>query len=474
MSNQKRIFSTVIWSGVEKFANSGIQLILNLILANLIIPEEFGLVAMLSILISIGQTFIDSGFSQSLIHKQNRSREDYSTVFFFNIAISLLFYAFVFLLAPFISVFYKNPVFTKLTRIVGLNLIISSFSIVQRAILIIRTDFRTQSIISLISTITGGVFGIILAYRGYGVWAMVCQSLLFHSISVFLLWLFVKWRPSFLFSISSFKELFSYGSKLLGSRLLNTICQNIHTMLIGRFFSQSKVAYFNNANLISLYSAGYLNEIITRAMFPFLCEVQDEREKIRSLFVKQIRFSCFVIFPIMASIIVLARPFVLVVLNENWIGSITLIQILAFAYMWYPLMSINQMFNVIGRTDLNLKCEVFKKIFFVIVVLITVFMNVEAMCWGIVFYNFIEIIITMFILNKVFPIKIKELLMNILPSLVITIVMALIVSLFCTFIDSDFLQLILGCVLAILIYFLINLIIHSEDLFLLLKLIKIK
>ena len=226
-----RIKNSVIWRAIDKVAYSGMQLIINLVLARLIIPEEYALIAMISIFIAIGQTFIDSGFSQSLIHKQNRSKEDFSTVFFFNIGVSSFFYLFIYFISPLIAAFYNNEIFIPLTRLVALNLIISSFSIVQRAVLTIKTDFKTQAIISLIAISTSGFVGIWLAYKGYGVWAMVTQTLLNQFLVALLLWVVVRWKPILAFSTSSFNELYSYGSKLLASRLINTICQNIHSLL---------------------------------------------------------------------------------------------------------------------------------------------------------------------------------------------------------------------------------------------------
>lgn len=199
-----RIRNSVVWSAIDKVASSGIQLVLNLILARLILPEEFALVAMISIFIAIGQTFIDSGFSQSLIHKQDRKPIDYSTVFLFNIGVSTVFYLIIFLISPLIAAFYNNEIFIPLTRIVALNLIISSFSIVQRAELTIRTDFKTQALVSIISIVCSGIVGIYMAYNGYGVWSMVTQTLLYQFLVALLLWILVRWMPALSFSKQSF------------------------------------------------------------------------------------------------------------------------------------------------------------------------------------------------------------------------------------------------------------------------------
>lgn len=469
-----RIKSSVIWSAIDKVAYSGMQMIINLVLARLIIPEEYALVAMISIFIAIGQTFIDSGFSQSLIHKQDRTDIDYSTVFYFNIGISAIVYIIIYFISPLIAVFYGNEIFISLTRLVALVLIVSSFSIIQRAVLTIKTDFKTQAIISIVSIICSGTVGILMAYKGYGVWSMVTQTLLNQLLVALLLWIVVKWRPVFAFSTASFKELFSYGSKLLVSRLINTLCQNLHSLLIGKFYSRQDVAYFSNANQLSLYSAGYLNEIIQRALFPIQCEIQDDLDKTHMFFIKMMRLSSYIIFPIMVTMIVLARPFVLTVLTEKWEGMILLMQIIAFAYMWYPIMSSNQMFNVVGRTDLYLRTEIIKKIFFILIVAITLKIGVTAMCIGIVVYNFIEMFVTLIILKKVLPISFGEIITNILPSILYSLGMAGITFLTISLFNTKLVKLLVGGLVAVCTYIALSIIFKSQDFADINKIVKIK
>lgn len=474
MRDLSRIRNAVVWSAIDKVAASGIQLILNLALARLIVPEEYALIAMISIFIAIGQTFIDSGFSQSLIHKQNRTSVDMSTVFYFNIVVASFFYFLIYAIAPFVARFYCNELFIPLTRIVGLNLIVSSVVIVQRALLIIKTDFKTQATISLISIIISGIIGIFLAYRGYGVWAMVVQTLLNQLLAALLLWIIVRWHPEFIFSKSSFKELFSYGSKLLLSRIINTICQNIHTIIIGKKYSPSSVAYFNNSNQISLYSACYLNEIVQRALFPIQCERQGDIQGSKELFFKMLRLSSFIIFPLMMGLIVLSESFVMTILTDKWIGMVKLMQIIAFAYMWYPLMSSNQMFNVLGRTDLYLRTEIIKKIFFVAIVVVTQFWGVVAMCWGIALYNVIEIVVTVIILKKIFPITFIEIIENMTPSIFLSFCMAIIVYIINMLIDSFSAKLLLGGIIGIASYLGLAILFKSKDLKDIIRIIKVK
>jgi len=280
--------------------------------------------------------------------------------------------------------------------------------------------------------------------------------------------------PALTFSKQSFKELFNYGSKLLVSRLINTVCQNIHSLLIGKYYPRQEVAYFTNANQISLYSAGYLNEIIQRALFPIQCEMQDDMTQTKQFFYKMMRLSSYIIFPIMVTVIVLAKPFVISVLTDRWQDMILYMQIIAFAYMWYPIMSSNQMFNVLGRTDLYLKTEIIKKIFFVLIVFVTLPLGVVAMCVGIVVYNFIEMLVTIVLLKRIMPVSFKEIMMSIVPSLCLSLGMASITYLAIMVFDSMLAKLIIGASIAVISYIALSYIFKSKDLLDIVKIIKIK
>lgn len=472
MNNIFRIKNGVIWSGIEKIAYSGGQLGINLIIARLILPEEYALIAMIAIFIAIGYTFIDSGFNQALIHKQDRSEVDLSTVFYFNIGVAIILYLIIYISSPLIAEFYNNKIFIPLTRAVSLNLIISSFANVQRAILVIRVDFKTQAIISVISVIISGFISIWMAFHGFGVWAMVAQTLIVHGVASVLLWIMVKWRPKLIFSIKSFKHFFSYGSRLLLSKIINSICQNIYTVAIGKIYSANQVAYFNNANQLSLYSACYINDIISRALFPILCEKQSEPQKLLSFYYRVLSISAYVIFPIMFGLIVLAKPFTLVVLGEKWLGMVPYMRIIAFAYMWYPVMSSNQLFTVIGRTDIYLKCEIIKKIIFVALLLSTIFINVTVVCWGIVVYNLSETIVTLLMLKPYVKITYKGVLFNVIPSLLLAIGMSLTIILITSIFSSEKIQLIFGVVIGVISYFLYSKITKSKNLSDIIKIIK--
>ena len=393
-SLKTKAVKSVMWSSIERFSVQGIQFILSIVIARLVTPSEYGLIAMLSIFLAIAQTFIDSGFSNALIQKQGRTETDNSTVFYFNIAVSIIVYGMLYGAAPFIADFYKEPLLTTVTRWIGLNIIISAFSIVQRAILIIKLDFKTQAKASLIAVILSGGVGIAFAYYGYGVWALVIQAIASNFINTFLLWIFAKWTPAFRYSWQSFRTLFAFGSKLLLSGLLHTIYMNLYSLVIGKKFSAVEVGYFNRASTLAQFPSINITNVLTRAIYPIQCQLQDQQDKLKNSFIQFIRLSVFLIFPLMIGVCVLSKPLVLLFLTEKWLPAAELLQILCIAYMWYPVMSINNnMLNVRGRSDYFLKAEIIKKVIAIGILVATLPWGVKILCWGLVLYSFCDMAI---------------------------------------------------------------------------------
>lgn len=443
----------VVWSAIERFSVQGIQFVLSIVLARLVAPSEYGLIAMLGIFLAIAQTFIDSGFSNALIQKKDRTEVDYSTVFYFNVVISLFIYLLLWLSAPYIALFYKEPLLEIITKWVGLNIVVSALSIVQRAKLTVRLDFKTQAKASLASVIVSGIIGIVLAYQGYGVWALIVQSLLNNLLDTSLLWCFARWMPAWCFSYRSFKTLFAFGSKLLLSGLLHTIYLNLYTLVIGRKYSATDVGYYNRAYSIAQYPSVNIVMIISRAIYPLQCDMQDDDARLSHSFTQYLRMSCYIIFPLMVGLAVLAKPLVLVLLTEKWIAMSELLSILCIAYMWYPVMVLNnQMLNVKGRSDYFLKAEVIKKVVAIIVLLATMPFGVRVLCWGILLYNILDCIIIIYYAKKVIRTSYWLQFKSILPLLVLTIGMGIAVILVSLLLNTAFMKLTCGVLAGIVTF----------------------
>ncbi|WP_303066796.1 lipopolysaccharide biosynthesis protein [Alistipes indistinctus] len=474
-SLKTKAVKSVMWSSIERFSVQGIQFILSIVIARLVTPSEYGLIAMLSIFLAIAQTFIDSGFSNALIQKQGRTETDNSTVFYFNIAVSIIVYGMLYGAAPFIADFYKEPLLTTVTRWIGLNIIISAFSIVQRAILIIKLDFKTQAKASLIAVILSGGVGIAFAYYGYGVWALVIQAIASNFINTFLLWIFAKWTPAFRYSWQSFRTLFAFGSKLLLSGLLHTIYVNLYNLVIGRKFSAMDLGYYNRASTFAQFPSINITSILTRAIYPIQCQLQDDDERLNATFIQYIRISSFVIFPLMTGLCVLSEPFIRLFLSDKWLESVPLLQILCIAYVWFPIMAINNnILNVKGRSDYFLKAEIVKKMVAVGILIATIPWGLKILCWGLVLYSFCDMAVIIHYAKKVISTSYIKQIKNIFPILLLSVIMGTGMYLTISLVRQPFLQLLLGGVVGILLYCVIAITMKFEEFNLLYKYIRHK
>jgi O-antigen/teichoic acid export membrane protein len=461
------------WSAIERFSVQGIQFVLSIIIARLITPSDYGLIAMLNIFISLGQVFIDSGFSSALIQKKDRTDVDFSTVFYFNIVVSVLVYIVLFISAPVISSFYNVPELEIITKWISLGVIVSAFSIVQRAELTIKLDFRTQAKASLISVLISGVIGICFAYYGFGAWALVIQNLSSNLLNTLLLWFFSSWKPKLVYSWGAFNVLFTFGSKLLFSALLHTLYINLYSLVIGKKYSTTDVGYYNRAYSIAQFPSINIVGIISRVMYPIQCELQDEEEKLNLSFINYLRISCFTIFPMMVIVAVLSKPLVLFFLTEKWISVAELLSILCFAYMWYPVMVINnQILNVKGRSDYFLKTEVIKKVVAVIILLITMPLGIHILCWGVLLYNLLDILIIVFFAKKVIRTSYVEQLKNILPFFILSLIMGVAVYISVLIFTAPLYQLLLGLLVGLLSYSLLGCLFHLKEFLMIFNFIK--
>jgi O-antigen/teichoic acid export membrane protein len=437
--------NSVMWSAVERFSVQGIQFVLSIIIARLIAPSEFGLIAMLSIFLAIAQSFIDSGFSNALIQKKDRTEIDYSTVFYFNTVISVFVYLLLFFSSPYIADFYREPQLETITKWVGLGLILSGLSIVQRAKLAIDLNFKVQAQASLIAVIISGIVGIVLAYRGFGVWALVFQALLNNGLNTLLLWFFACWRPSWIFSWESFHTLFSFGSKLLIGGVLHTVYTNLYSLVIGRWYSAANVGYYNRAYTMAVFPSVNVVGVISRAMYPILCQLQDNEEQLKASFIKCLRYSCALVFPLMIGVAVLSVPLIRVLLTDKWLPASELLFILCLAYMWDPLMYFNWLIlSARGRTDLSLKSEVIKKIVSIIILLLSIPWGIRIMCYGVLLYSICDMIIISFFVRKVLSISFYGVARELLPLLGVSLVMGGSMYVAISFFSSSWIKLLVG------------------------------
>ncbi len=442
-----------MWSSIDRFTTQGIQFVFSILIARLLSPSDYGVVAMLGIFLAVSQTFVDSGFGVALIRKIDRTDTDFSTVFYFNIAVGLFFYAVLWLASPYIAAFYDIPLLEDVTKVVALTLVFSSFSGVQSAKLTIAIDFKTGAKISVTVTLLSGAVGLWIAYRGYGVWALVVQSVSGSLMRTALLWLFVRWMPKLVFSWRSFREMFSFGSKLLTSRLLDTVYNNVYTLVIGRCFSSATLGVYSRADSLAQYPSFNLTSVLQGVTFPVLCSIQNEPERLADIYKRFLRLSAFVVFPLMVGLAAVADPLIRLLLTDRWEGAIYLLQIVCFSMMWYPIHAINlNLLQVKGRSDFFLKLEVIKKIQGVIVLCATIPLGIVAMCYGRIFGSLLSLVWNTYYTRKLIGYGYWAQMRDLLHILVHALVMGVIVWGVVQWTGQLWLQLVAGIVAGAIYY----------------------
>lgn len=380
------------WSAIERLATQAIQLVIMLVLARMLGPHAFGLIGMLAVFIAVCQVFVDSGFSSALIRKTDRTEFDFSTAFYFNIAVSLVCYAALFISAPYIADFYQQPTLIDLTRVLGITVFVNSLSLVQRAKLTIEMDFKTQAKASLVSVGISSCVAILLATNGYGVWALVAQTLSMAMCNAIILNVIHPWLPRQSFSMESFKNLFGFGSKLLLSGLLDTVFKNIYQIVIGKQFSAVEVGQFTQANQLSSMPAMTMTTIIQRVTYPMMSQLQHSDHKLEAAYLLTLRLSAVVIFPLMFGLAVIAQPLINVVLGDSWQKAAALVSILSVGFLLYPIHAINlNLLQVKGRSDLFLKLEIIKKLITTIILVITIPLGIKAICIGMIIQSYLSL-----------------------------------------------------------------------------------
>lgn len=452
-SLKSKTIKGVVWSSIERFSTQGVQFLIMIVMARLLTPKDYGLIGMLAIFLAVAQSLIDSGFSQALIRKQNRTDVDNSTVFYFNIVVSSALYLILFISAPFVADFYNQPELTSVMRIVCFGVILNSLAVVQRALLTIRIDFKTQSKASLSAAVISGCIGIILAYCNFGVWSLVVQQLLNLSVNTLLLWIFSKWRPIAVFSWQSFHELFAFGSKLLASGLLDTLYKNIYPIVIGKLFNASSLGHYTRAHQFSEFPSSNVTGIIQRVTYPILCGIQNETERLETVYRKFLKLSAFIIFPLMIGLSAVALPFINIVLGSQWFFCGQLLQVICFAMMWYPIHAINlNLLQVKGRSDLFLRLEIIKKILGITVLCLTAPFGLVVMCYGQIFNSIVALVINTYYTGKLIKVGFIRQMKDLLPTILLSLTMFGAILLVNGFIESNMYRLITGILVGIIVY----------------------
>ena len=462
---RKKAIRGVAWSAVEKFSRQGLMTLFSVIIARQLSPSDYGLVAMLSIFLIIAQVFVDSGFVEALIQKQDRTETDFSTTFWFNIGVALLVYVTLLLFSPLIAGFYGEPLLGELLPWMALVFVINAFRTVQQAKLNIAMDFRRQAWISMIAISVSGGTGLWMAYNGFGVWTLVWQPLLQNFLNVLLLWISAGWKPSPIFSKNSFRELFGFGSKLLTSRTLHALYSQGSFLLVGKFFSPAATGLYSQSTQMTSFIPTAINDVVARVAYPIECELQDNDEELQRYFFQMLRMTCFILFPLMMGIAALAESAVRLLLTEKWLDAVPLIRILCFAYVLSPAANMSwQLLNAKHRSDYCLKAEIVKKTIGITILVISMLGSIKTVCAGVLIYSIMDIIVITWFTAHVLPgVTFTSEMKVMLPILARAAVMGTGVCLLDNMISSDAASLAVGIVAGIVLYLTIALLTRSRE-----------
>lgn len=445
------------WSFVEQILTRGVNFVIGIILARLLSPTDYGLVGMMGVFIAISQIFVDGGLANALIQTKNPSDKDFSTVFIVNLTLSLVFYGILYFTAPIIANFYGQPLLKPLMRVVALILIIVSLSSIHGTLLSIRVDFKTKSIISIASSLLSGAIGIYCAYKGLGAWALVAQSVASATIITFLTLAFVHWMPKLVFSKESFRRLFSYSSKLLAASVISVAYDNAYPMVIGKRFTAADVGQYTRAGQFPGVANSTITSALNRVAFPVLSKIQDDDQRLLSVYEKYIQLSCFLIFPVLLWLCGCARPLVSFLLTDKWLDCVPLMQILCFSLLVNGMTTINlNLLYVKGRSDLVLRLEIIKKTIAFAILFVSMLFNLKVMCYGQVLYSIIALSLNTIYTKKILGYGLFRQLRVIYPYFLLALVV-LAESLFVSaFISNRILALVLSFGLGVAVYFLLN------------------
>lgn len=457
MSLKKQALSGVKWTFIQQFGVQGIGFIVSIVLARLLEPEEFGLIAMITIFIGIGNALLNAGLGSSLIRSKELNEEDYSTVFYFNLVVSVIVYLITYFAAPYIAQFYKQDILIGLIRWLTLTFIINAFAIIQTTRLTKIMDFKTQTIVAIPSLIIGGIVGVIMAYQNYGVWSLIGFNLVKSLANTIQLWLHTKWKPLWVFNKEKFKHHFNFGYKLTLSSILDTIFTNAYTIIIGKFFPAAQVGFYQRANSLQMYPVGTISAIMGKVTYPLFAQIQDDNDRLKSVYKKILQMNIYILAPLLIVAGVLAEPLFRFLFTEKWLPAAPYFQIILITGILYPIHAFNlNILNIKGRSDLFLKLEILKKAMIIVVIAIGINYGIIGLLYGRIVTSVVAFFINTHYSGKFISYSAWEQIKDVIPIFALSIFTGILVFLFDYYTKNilhyDFLRLALSSIIAFIFY----------------------
>lgn len=426
----KSVFSNFVWRFAERCGAQLVTFIVSIVLARILMPEDYGTVALVTVFTTIMQVFVDSGLSTALIQKKDADDLDFSSVFYFNFVVCIILYLIMFFAAPVIASFYEMPELVSIVRVISLTIVISGVKGVQQSYVSRNMLFKRFFYATIGGTIFSAFLGIAMAYLGFGVWAIVAQQLSNTAIDTLILWITVKWRPKLMFSWERLKGLLGFGWKMLASGLLDTVYNNLRNLLIGKIYSSSDLAFYNQGDKFPKLIVTNINTSIDSVLLPAMSNEQDNREKVKNMTRRSIMVSCYIMAPLMIGLACCATSVVTLILTKKWLPCVFYLQIFCVTYMFYPIHTANlNAIKAMGRSDLFLKLEVWKKVIGMFLLLSTMFISVEAMAYSLLISTLASMIINSWPNKKLLSYSFLEQMKDILPSILLAVCMGVVVYL---------------------------------------------
>ena len=441
------------WKFAEQFSNYGIQFIIGIFMARMLSPEDYGLTALPAVFMAISGIFVSGGFGTALVRKPDLKEEDLSTAFYYSMAVGFFCYVLLFIAAPWIADFYNAPVLTSLMRVTAISFLYSPLGTVQGVLLQKRLDFKTPTKVSVVCRILSGVIGIVMAYTGYGVWALVISGLVSGMVGMLITLWVVRWFPKTGWSKESFSYLWGFGNKLMGAWLIGTVYENIAPVIIGKYFSPAQLGEFNRAQGYAKMPSQNVTGTLQSVTFPVLSQIQKDDERLARSYRKMLRVSAFIVFPLMMMLAALARPLVLALITEKWEACIVLLQIMCLSMMWYPIHAINlNLLEVKGRSDLFFRLEIIKRGVGLLILIATLPLGLVAFCWGGVAGSLISLIINTYYTGKIIHVGYVRQMKDLAHILLLSFMMYGVVWGVLQFIPNLWLQIVMGGAIGAVFY----------------------
>lgn len=420
----KTVISSMLWKLLERISSQVVTFIISIVLARILMPEDYGIIAIVLVFINLANVIIDGGLNTALIQKKNADQKDFSTIFWFCLLLAAVLYVILFFGAPLISYFYKNDLLTSVLRVLGISIFFNSFNSIQRAYVSRHMLFKKLFYVNAVAIILSGTIGIVMAYQCFGVWALVGQNLTSSLFICVLMWFAIRWRPTMVFSKERFKGLFDYGWKIFLTNFIIALYGDIRSLLIGKFYQPSALAFFDRGKSLPSLIISNVTTSIETVLLPTFSEEQDNVKRVKQMMRRSVQVTYLFVAPLLFGFFFAAREVVLILLTEKWLPAVPFIQIFCIVFFLLPIQNINMTsIKSLGYSNITLKLEVAKKVIEAVILVVSFLINVYAVAWGIVVYNLICIVINLSPSKRLVDYGLGEQLKDILPTTLAALLM---------------------------------------------------